>query len=609
MTYYEILEISEKASQEVIRMAYKALCKKYHPDVYQGDKRFAEEQIKKINEAYEILSDETQKKNYDNSLKKPQKHSNNDTEVIDISAMLKRGFIALEDGEWLNADRFFEKCLNQNAELAEAYLGKLMVELTVYKKEDLRNCKKTFDDSNYYKKTVRFADDKLKSFLIDTIQYIKNRNYEAECSITYNRAVELMKQVNSVDSLESAATYFRKIPQYKDSLLNIKKCEDLIDELKKKIAEEKRVKEESRKKSKKIKCVLGSLTVIVLTIVIILSVTIHNKNKYNHALELIENKKYVEAISVLEEIKDYKNSEELLVEVKYSYAKQLFDNKEFAKAIDKFRILSARDYKDSENYVTLCVEQINEENYQKALLLIKENKIIDGYNLLNKLSAVGYKDSKTLLENLKVSYDRALFNEKLKSLDFGSVVTFGSYEQDDNLENGKEPVEWIIVNRDRSSVLLISKKIIEFKPFNDDSVSSASTWETSSLRKWMNGAFYNSIFNDDQKQLILETTVIPDPKEYSTSPDQGNKTFDKIYLFSENEYKKYIDINGVENPTATRFSYAINDRTKPDNWWLRSSGDDSTIDSKIVGIETNKVWELWRRFSSGIRPVVRIKYE
>ena len=73
MTYYEILEISEKASQEVIHMAYKALCKKYHPDVYQGDKHFAEEQIKKINEAYEILSDETQKKNYDNSLKKPQK--------------------------------------------------------------------------------------------------------------------------------------------------------------------------------------------------------------------------------------------------------------------------------------------------------------------------------------------------------------------------------------------------------------------------------------------------------------------------------------------------------------------------------------------------------
>lgn len=68
MTYYDILEISERASQEVIRMAYKALCKKYHPDVYQGDKKFAEEQMKKINEAYETLSDESKKRQYDSTL-------------------------------------------------------------------------------------------------------------------------------------------------------------------------------------------------------------------------------------------------------------------------------------------------------------------------------------------------------------------------------------------------------------------------------------------------------------------------------------------------------------------------------------------------------------
>ena len=37
MTYYEILEVAETASEEVIRMAYKALAKKYHPDVFKGD--------------------------------------------------------------------------------------------------------------------------------------------------------------------------------------------------------------------------------------------------------------------------------------------------------------------------------------------------------------------------------------------------------------------------------------------------------------------------------------------------------------------------------------------------------------------------------------------
>ena len=47
MNYYEILEINEKASPEVIKMAYKALILKYHPDRYQGDKNYAEEMTKK----------------------------------------------------------------------------------------------------------------------------------------------------------------------------------------------------------------------------------------------------------------------------------------------------------------------------------------------------------------------------------------------------------------------------------------------------------------------------------------------------------------------------------------------------------------------------------
>ena len=46
MTYYELLEISENASDDVVHMAYKALVKKYHPDVYIGDKNFAEEKMK-----------------------------------------------------------------------------------------------------------------------------------------------------------------------------------------------------------------------------------------------------------------------------------------------------------------------------------------------------------------------------------------------------------------------------------------------------------------------------------------------------------------------------------------------------------------------------------
>ena len=65
-TLYEILEVSENASNEIIEKAYKVLVKKYHPDLQQGaDKTKAEEMMKKLNEAYEVLSDEEKRSRYD----------------------------------------------------------------------------------------------------------------------------------------------------------------------------------------------------------------------------------------------------------------------------------------------------------------------------------------------------------------------------------------------------------------------------------------------------------------------------------------------------------------------------------------------------------------
>ena len=67
ITLYEILEVSENASIEVIEKAYKVLAKKYHPDLQQtaSDKKEAEEKMKKINDAYSILSNEQKRKSYD----------------------------------------------------------------------------------------------------------------------------------------------------------------------------------------------------------------------------------------------------------------------------------------------------------------------------------------------------------------------------------------------------------------------------------------------------------------------------------------------------------------------------------------------------------------
>ena len=68
--YYKTLEVDSSASQEVIEKAYKALAKKYHPDLQEeSQKEAASEKLKEINEAYEILSNPESRANFDKTLK------------------------------------------------------------------------------------------------------------------------------------------------------------------------------------------------------------------------------------------------------------------------------------------------------------------------------------------------------------------------------------------------------------------------------------------------------------------------------------------------------------------------------------------------------------
>lgn len=68
-TLYEVLEVSENASNEIIERAYKVLAKKYHPDLQPPEKKAeAEKKMKEINEAYEILKEETKRQDYDKEL-------------------------------------------------------------------------------------------------------------------------------------------------------------------------------------------------------------------------------------------------------------------------------------------------------------------------------------------------------------------------------------------------------------------------------------------------------------------------------------------------------------------------------------------------------------
>ena len=109
---------------------------------------------------------------------KETKTVNTNINQPNVEPLLKRAFLFLEDGDWKNADDYSERVLDQDPENARAYLIKLMIDLHVNKKEELKNCNKVFDDNNNYIKVKRFADDTLKNELDEYVKFIKGKEEE-----------------------------------------------------------------------------------------------------------------------------------------------------------------------------------------------------------------------------------------------------------------------------------------------------------------------------------------------------------------------------------------------------------------------------------------------
>lgn len=222
-----------------------------------------------------------------------------------------------------------------------------------------------------------------------------------------------------------------------------------------------------------------------------------------------------------------------------------------------------------------CVKQ----EYQHAVSLYEEGKYEKARLIL--LPIKGYREAGELLS--KDEHFATIRKEKISTFKkVGGIVLFGSYEQDDNIENGKEPIEWIVLEAKGNKVLLISKLLLESIPYNnsEDSV----TWKTCSIRKWLNNDFYNDAFNDEEKQGVLSTIVDNSPSQFPKwSNEGGENTEDKVFLLSYIEAKKYLGVTDdddssapkavAENTTYSMRKWAANNPQKgPKSWWLRMPG-------------------------------------
>ena len=168
-------------------------------------------------------------------------------------------------------------------------------------------------------------------------------------------------------------------------------------------------------------------------------------------------------------------------------------------------------------------------------------------------------------------------DEPLKKAEEGDTVTFGAYEQDNNDENGKEAIEWVVLAKRETALLLLSKHALESKPYNTEADESV-TWETSSLRRWLNEDFYKAAFSEQEQAQIETTDVInEDNPEYGTPG--GQNTADKVFLLNLTEVQQYLrsDEVRVHAPTAYAIAQGFDGELSNEKtgcyWWLRSPGD------------------------------------
>lgn len=256
---------------------------------------------------------------------------------------------------------------------------------------------------------------------------------------------------------------------------------------------------------------------------------------------------------------------------KYQQAVTLRENGQYEYACTIF--WSIADYSDAK-------VQITETKYQQANNLNAAARYDEAYAIYMALT--GYKD----VDKLLAEDDNMIAAAAARDAKFavGNYVTFGTYPQT-KAGNDATPIEWLVLARDGDKALLISRYALDAQPYNKDYTSV--TWETCTLRTWLNGTFYNKAFSSAEQAAILTTNVDNSKNQcYSGwSTSGGNNTQDKVFLLSYAEANKYFGVT-YDNSSNTKSrvaptAYAIAqgawtdsfdktaDRADAGHWWLR----------------------------------------
>lgn len=210
--------------------------------------------------------------------------------------------------------------------------------------------------------------------------------------------------------------------------------------------------------------------------------------------------------------------------------------------------------------------------YRDAIALLDAGNFAEAYDAFVALN--GYKDSAAKADVAFCKYEV----EQLKVAKPGDYVIFGAYEQDNDNTNGKENIEWLVLEAKDGKVLIISKFALDCRSYN--TLWAKTTWSTCTIRKWLNDTFLHTAFSSAERAIIADKIVHQDKNPaYKTKP--GHATMDKVFLLSIDEVNRYFGSDEARMCVPTAYAIAngawtSDTYTKGDAatcyWWLRSPG-------------------------------------
>lgn len=190
-------------------------------------------------------------------------------------------------------------------------------------------------------------------------------------------------------------------------------------------------------------------------------------------------------------------------------------------------------------------------------------------------------------------------NQDSDVVSVGSIIKFGSYEQDNNYNNGDEDIEWIVLDVKDNKLLLVSKYVLDATQYTYSEYGS--TWKDSSANDYLIDNIYTDAFSYQERKKLTTGTIESEEGSFTST--------DKVFTLSSDEIQKFADVvSNIYDCYPTEYAKAegvavssSEGTTGMSYWWVR---DESAFGTVMAPSSVAWVGTQYKETKHGVRPAI-----